>query len=95
MSGSANRAAAGAVSVGSALGAALTNRRSLGPAEAGLLFIMATFVVTIGVVSAIWPRVLAWPLAFVCLWLGVGWALKGIALRYVLRRPGSALWVVL
>ena len=81
MSGSANRAAAGAVSVGSALGAALTNRRSLGPAEAGLLFIMATIVVTLGVVSAIWPRVLAWPVAFVFLWLGAGWALKGIALR--------------
>jgi cardiolipin synthase len=81
MSGSANRAAAGAVSVGSALGAALTNRRPLGPAEAGLLFIMAAIVVTIGVVSAIWPRVLAWPLAFVFLWLGAGWALKGIALR--------------
>ena len=35
MSGSAGRAAAGAVSVGSALGAALTNRRTLGPAEVG------------------------------------------------------------
>ena len=81
MSGSASRAAAGAVSVGSALGAAFTNRRSLGPAEAGLLFLMATVVVTIGVVAAIWPRVLAWPLAFVLLWLGIGWALKGIALR--------------
>jgi cardiolipin synthase len=81
MSGSASRAAAGAVSVGSALGAAFTNRRSLGPAEAGLLFLMAGVVVTIGVVSAIWPRVLAWPLAFLLLWLGAGWALKGIALR--------------
>ncbi|HEY3584650.1 MAG TPA: phospholipase D-like domain-containing protein, partial [Casimicrobiaceae bacterium] len=40
-SGSAGRAAAGAVSVGSALGAALTDRRILGPAEAGLLFLMA------------------------------------------------------
>ncbi len=81
MSGSANRAAAGAVSVGSALGAAFTNRRTLGPAEAGLLFMMAAIVVTIGVIAAIWPRVLAWPLAFILLWLGVGWALKGIALR--------------
>ncbi|MEO5763774.1 MAG: phospholipase D-like domain-containing protein [Casimicrobiaceae bacterium] len=87
MSGSANRAAAGAVSVGSALGAALTNRRSLGPAEAGLLFIMAAVVVTIGLISALWPRVLAWPLAFLLLWLGVGWALKGIALRRKTHRP--------
>ena len=36
-SGSAGRVAAGAVSVGSALGAALTNRRPLGAAESGLL----------------------------------------------------------
>ena len=35
--GSAGRVAAGAVSVGSALGAALTNRRTLGAAESGLL----------------------------------------------------------
>jgi len=81
MSGSANRAAAGAVSVGSALGAALTNRRSLGPAEAGLLFLMGSVVVTIAVVAAFWPRVLAWPLAFVFGWLGIAWLLKGFALR--------------
>ena len=37
LSGSAGRAAAGAVSVGSTLGAALTNRRTLGAAEAGLV----------------------------------------------------------
>ena len=89
MSGSASRAAAGAVSVGSALGAAFTNRRSLGPAEAGLLFMMAAIVVTIGVVAAIWPRVLAWPLAFVLLWLGVGWGLKGLALRRKAGGPTS------
>ena len=41
VSGSAGRAAAGAVSVGSALGAALTNRRTLGPAEVGMLATMA------------------------------------------------------
>src|SRR4029450_6896086 len=35
--GSAGRVAAGAVSMGSALGAALTNRRRLGAAESGLL----------------------------------------------------------
>ena len=34
------RAAAGALSVGSAVGAALTNRRLLGPAEAGLLWLL-------------------------------------------------------
>ena len=80
-SGSAGRAAAGAVSVGSALGAALTDRRALGPAEAGLLFIMAVVAIAVGVVAATWPRVLAWPLAVLSIWSGIAWAGKGIALR--------------
>ena len=80
-SGSAGRAAAGAFSVGSALGAALTDRRILGPAEAGLLFLMAAVAAVIGIVGALWPRVLAWPVAFVALWSGTAWIVKGIALR--------------
>ncbi len=80
-SGSAGRAAAGAFSVGSALGAALTDRRILGPAEAGLLFLMAAVAGVIGVVGALWPRLLAWPVAFVALWSGLAWVAKGIALR--------------
>jgi cardiolipin synthase len=80
-SGSAGRAAAGAVSVGSALGAALTNRRALGPAEAGLLFVMAITATLIAVVAALWPRVLAWPLAFIAVWLGIAWGLKAYALQ--------------
>jgi cardiolipin synthase A/B len=80
-SGSAGRAAAGAFSVGSALGAALTDRRILGPAEAGLLFLMAAVAGVIGIVGALAPRVLAWPVAVVALWSGIAWVAKGIALR--------------
>ena len=76
MSGSAGRAAAGAVSVGSALGAALTNRRTLGPAEVGLLGTMAVFMLGIAVVAALFPRVLAWPVALLAAWLGIAWGLK-------------------
>jgi cardiolipin synthase A/B len=79
--GSAGRAAAGAVSVGSALGAALTNRRVLGPAEAGLLFSMAVVAGLIGVVAALWPRVLAWPIALLLMWMGIAWAVKGYQIR--------------
>jgi cardiolipin synthase len=80
-SGSAGRAAAGAVSVGSALGAALTDRRILGPAEAGLLFLMAGVACVIGIVGALAPRFLAWPLAVIALWSGLAWFAKGISLR--------------
>jgi cardiolipin synthase len=81
VSGSAGRAAAGAVSVGSALGAALTNRRTLGPAEAGLLVIMAVAACSVAVVGALWPRVLAWPVALIATWVGIAWALKAYALQ--------------
>ena len=81
VSGSAGRAAAGAFSVGSALGAALTDRRILGPAEAGLLFLMAGVSLVIGVLAALWPRALAWPVALVAMWSGIAWAAKGISLR--------------
>ena len=76
MSGSAGRAAAGAVSVGSALGAALTNRRTLGPAEAGLLTGVALFTIFTAILSAWFPRILAWPVAVLCGWLGVSWLWK-------------------
>ena len=81
VSGSAGRAAAGAFSVGSALGAALTDRRILGPAEAGLLFLMAGVAIVVGVLAAVWPRALAWPIALIAMWSGIAWAAKGIALR--------------
>jgi len=81
VSGSAGRAAAGAFSVGSALGAALTDRRILGPAEAGLLFLMAGVSIVIGVLAALWPRALAWPIALVAMWSGIAWAAKGVSLR--------------
>jgi cardiolipin synthase len=87
MSGSAGRAAAGAVSVSSALGAALTNRRTLGPAEAGLMLIMAVVAIGVGAIAAIWPSVIAWPLAVVAMWLGVTWALKAYSLRH--QPPGK------
>ncbi len=81
LSGSAGRAAAGAVSVGSTLGAALTNRRVLGPAEAGLLARVGVFVAALAVIAVVWPRAVAWPLAVVGAWLGLAWIGQAMALR--------------
>ncbi len=80
-SGSAGRVAAGAVSVGSALSAALTNRRPLGAAEAGLLVKMAILALLLAFVTALWPRIVAWPLGFVAAWLGIAWLVKAIYLK--------------
>ena len=86
MAGSAGRAAAGAVSVGSALGAALTNRRTLSSTEGGPLATVAVAMVGIAIVAAFFPRVLAWPIALLAGWLGIAWAWKAWTLW---RRRGS------
>ncbi|MFO1398680.1 MAG: phospholipase D-like domain-containing protein [Burkholderiales bacterium] len=91
MSGSAGRAAAGAVSVSSALGAALTNRRTLGPAEAGLLTTMAVVFVAVAVLAAWFPFVIAWPIAVLAAWMGVAWGVRGWRLwRQAPPAPASA-----
>src|SRR5690606_40399059 len=63
VSGSAGRAAAGALSVGSVLGAALTQRRVLGPAEASLLAIVAALLCGLAVLAVLWPPLIAVPFA--------------------------------
>jgi cardiolipin synthase A/B len=84
-SGSAGRAAAGAISVGSALGAALTNRRALGPSEVGLLTKMAIVAIGLSVVGAMWPQVIAWPAAVIAAWIGLSWMSKA----WTLKRGGE------
>jgi cardiolipin synthase len=84
-SGSAGRAAAGAISVGSVLGAALTNRRPLGTSEVGLLTKMALVAIGLSVVGALWPQVLAWPVAAIAAWIGLSWMSKA----WTLKRGGD------
>ncbi len=84
--GSAARAAAGALSVGSAFGAALTNRRLLGPAEAGLMLHVGLTAIGIAVVAVLWPWLVAVPLAIVAGWLGLATVWKA----YTLRRAAAA-----
>jgi len=84
-SGSAGRVAAGAVSVGSALGAALTNRRSLDAAESGLLVQVSIVAIGFALVAMLWPQVIAWPLAVLAAWVGIAWVIKAIAVRQRVR----------
>jgi len=81
MSGSANRAAAGAVSVGSALAAALTNRRALGAAESSVLAKVGIAALVVAAVAALWPRFVAWPLAVLGAWLGIAWLVRAADLK--------------
>ncbi|MBL0164859.1 MAG: cardiolipin synthase B [Xanthomonadales bacterium] len=66
--GSSGRAAAGALRLANSMGAAITNRRVLGPAEAVSLGGGGLLLAAIGIIAVIWPKIIAWPLAGFSFW---------------------------
>jgi cardiolipin synthase A/B len=70
--GSGGRAAAGAVRIGNAVGAAFTNRRVLEPVEARLMARGGALLFILAILFALFPRVLVYPLCMIFVWLGVG-----------------------
>jgi cardiolipin synthase len=66
--GSASRAAAGALGITSAVKAAITNRRLLGPAEARLMCLAGVVLLALSLVAVKWPRFVTVPLAVVGFW---------------------------
>ncbi len=79
--GSSGRMAAGAVSIGSAVKAAIANRRLLGPAEARSLGSVACLMLLLFVVAVMWPHVIAVPVAVFCLWLAISLAIRAFKLH--------------
>src|SRR5437764_1224709 len=79
--GSASRAAAGVIGVGSAVSAAITNRRVLGPAEARIMFAAASLLLLLSVVAVKWPRGFTFPLAFVGTWVALALFIRAYQLH--------------
>ena len=73
--GSAGRAAAGALRLGRALGAAVASRVH-GPAESRLMAKAALALIALAPIGILWPRVYAWPLSALSLWLAVALLLE-------------------
>ena len=87
--GSAGRAAAGAIRLGNTVGAAITNRRALGPAEASIMQIMASLLIGLALVAFLWPRVVAIPLAVISVWCAVSLVIKAHRLRSKFGQRGK------
>jgi cardiolipin synthase len=83
--GSAGRSVAGAIRIGHAIGAALTNRRELEPVEARIMLTVGLILLTLAVVFALFPRLLVYPLVIFCVWLAVTLLYRG----YQLHRKAS------
>jgi cardiolipin synthase A/B len=84
--GSASRAAAGALRIGNTVGAAITNHRVLGPAEAGIMAMVALLLLALVAIGLLWPLAVALPLSLLGGWI----ALSLLARAYVLKRQGAA-----
>jgi cardiolipin synthase len=82
--GSSGRAAAGAARLANTVGAAISNRRMLESSERGVLLGAAVVLLALAGAGIFWPRVLAWPGAFLSLW-----AAFALVSRYVAARRRS------
>ena len=69
--GSASRAAAGALRLGNAVGAALSPRKLHKSAPRAVLVSAGLVLVAVALMGAFLPQALAWPLAALALWLGL------------------------
>jgi cardiolipin synthase len=78
-------AAAGALRLGRAVGAAIRGTRVLGAAEASVLVLAAGLLAAVGVAALAFPRVVAVPLAAVLLWIAASLLVKARRLRRARR----------
>jgi cardiolipin synthase len=69
------------VSIGSAVGAAVTGRRVLGPAEARIMGGAGGALLALAVIGLVWPRVIAVPVALIALWVALGLLLHARSLH--------------
>ncbi|MEQ1772478.1 MAG: phospholipase D-like domain-containing protein [Burkholderiales bacterium] len=79
--GSASRAAAGALRIGNTVGAAMTNHRVLGPAEAGIMAVVAVLILGLVAIAALWPLALVLPLCVLGAWIAVSLLVRAVLLR--------------
>jgi cardiolipin synthase len=79
--GSAGRVAAGAIRIGNTVGAAIANRRALGPAEARVMFMAGLFLAVLAILTFILPQLIAFPLAIISIWVSVVLLYKSWKLR--------------
>jgi cardiolipin synthase len=89
--GSGGRAAAGAIRIGNAIGAAFTNRRVLEPVEARIMATTGALLLALAVLFALFPRALVYPLVIVFVWVAIALLYRGCKLRHQGRRETGGL----
>jgi cardiolipin synthase len=84
--GSGGRATAGLLRIGNTVGAAISNRRVLEPVEARVTTIAGALLLAAALLVAVFPRLLAYPLAGLATWVAGALLYRGYRLRRQARR---------
>jgi cardiolipin synthase A/B len=85
-SGSARGVAAGALRIGNAVGAAITNHRLLGAAEARLMGSASLLLAALSAMAIKWPRSIAMPFAVIGIWTAISLLVRAWKLHRKHRR---------
>ena len=80
--GSGGRAAAGAIRLSNAVGAAFTNRRVLEPVEARLMLMVGLLLLGLATVAWFFPRVLTYPLIVLMVWISLALLYRAYKLKH-------------
>ncbi len=78
--GSGGRAAAGALRIGNAVGAAFTSRRVLEPVEARLMVLGGALLLGLAILFAYFPRLLVYPVVAIFLWFAIALLYRALKL---------------
>ncbi|HEU4714025.1 MAG TPA: phospholipase D-like domain-containing protein [Pyrinomonadaceae bacterium] len=82
MTSSGGRAAAGAIRLGNAVGAAFTNRRVLEPVEARIMLSAGLLTMGLAVIGWFFPRGLTYPLIVLLLWISLALLYRAYKLKF-------------
>lgn len=80
--GSGGRAAAGAIRLGNAVGAAFTNRRVLEPVEARLMLFSGLLALGLSLLGWFFPRGLSYPIVFMLFWIALALLYRAYKLKF-------------
>ena len=85
--GTAVRAAAGALRISHTVGAAITNRRVLGRTEAGTMAAVGAALLGVTVLGIAWPLIIAAPVVLLAGWIGIALIVRALELWTRKKQP--------
>jgi cardiolipin synthase len=85
----ARRTVTNLIRVGNTVGAAITSRRALGPAEAAVMVTVAAVLLLLVVIALLWPAVLVVPTALFATWVAISLVIRAYRL-HATNRPSRS-----